>query len=328
MSFAVKTGLVSIVVASYNHAEYLEQRMESLLNQTYKYIEVIVIDDGSIDDSIEILRKYETHPKVKLIVREKNGGWVEVSNQGAEFSSGEFIIFANCDDACDLQMIERLVEGMQANPSAGISYCRSLMIKEDGKSIGDDFSKREKSFRFMCANDVLINKIKMRIFLLYSCVIPNLSAALFRTKCFRDSGGLTMDYRVCSDWDLFFRVVKNHDVFYVAKPLNYFRQHTTTIRSNTNERVVYEEYFRLLLGWLSQIDLTVIERSRVRVRVMYLWASHFLLPNTNGIANFQYHLKCVFSHDSYAIFFLPFAIMIRLIFIIRIVFLHAFKIRF
>lgn len=320
MSVVVKTGLVSVVVASYNHAEYLEQRIESLINQTYQDIEILVIDDCSTDNSVEVLRKYETHAKVKLTIREQNGGWVAVSNQGVDFSSGEFVIFANCDDACDPRMIERLVEGMRKNPSAGISYCRSLMIDEDGKLIGDDFSLREKSFRTKCTHDVLIHKREMNIFLLYSCVIPNLSAALFRTECYRNTGGLTPAYRVCSDWDLFFKVVNHHDVFYVAKPLNYFRQHTTTIRSSTKERVVYEEYFRLLLGRLNQLDLTVLERSRVRVRVMYLWASHLLLPTINGIANFVYHLKCVSSHDSYAIMFLPFAVIARFIVLTRILF--------
>jgi glycosyltransferase involved in cell wall biosynthesis len=322
MSFEVKQNLVSVVVASYNHAEYLVQRMESLLNQTYQYIEILVIDDCSTDNSVEILRKFEIHSKVKLILREKNGGWVAVSNQGAELASGEFLIFANCDDACDPRMIERLVERMRENPTAAISYCRSLMINEDGQTIGDDFSLREKSFRTKCTVDALIEKRKMSIFLLYSCVIPNLSAALFRTDCYKDSGGLIANYRVCSDWDLFFRIVNKHDVFYVAEPLNYFRQHTTTIRSRTKEKILYEEYFILLLGRLKQYDLTVYERNRVRLRVMYLWASHILLPNINGIVNFKFHLNCISSFDSYAILFLPFALIIRLFVITRIVLLN------
>ena len=101
MTMMGKPGLVSIVVASYNHAEFLEQRMTSLINQTYQNIEILVIEDCSPDNSLEVLRKYESHPKVKLIVREKNGGWVAVSNQGIDLSSGEFVLFANCDDDCD-----------------------------------------------------------------------------------------------------------------------------------------------------------------------------------------------------------------------------------
>ena len=118
-------GLVSIVVASYNHARFLDRRMQSLLAQTYAPIEIIVIDDRSPDDSVAVLRKYASHNNVTLLVREQNGGWVTVSNQGVSLARGEFVLFANCDDACEPTMIARLIEGMRAAPGAGISFCRS-----------------------------------------------------------------------------------------------------------------------------------------------------------------------------------------------------------
>jgi len=313
MSAAVKPGLVSVIVASYNHAKFLEKRMDSLINQTYQDIEILVIDDYSPDNSVEILRRYESHPKVRLIIREKNSGWVAVSNQGVEMSAGEFVIFANCDDSSDPQMIERLVEGMRANPTAGITYCRSLMIDEGGMQLRDDFLIREKAFRVKCYNDALISKNEMSRFLLHSCVIPNLSAALFRRECYTSAGGLTSDYRVCSDWDLFFKVVVRYDVAYIADPLNKFRQHKTTIRSSTKDRIIYEEFIRLLLGQIKQLDLTLIERVRFRTRVMYLWAIHLLPPSFGGVSDFYYHLRCVISHDSVALIFLPLAIFFRFV---------------
>ena len=109
-SVEVVPDLVSIVVASYNHAAHLERRLESLISQTYHNIEILIIDDCSPDNSVEVLRQYEPHPKVKLVVRETNAGWVTVFNQGIEMSSGEFILFANCDDDCDPCLIENLVK--------------------------------------------------------------------------------------------------------------------------------------------------------------------------------------------------------------------------
>ena len=305
MRAEVKSGLVSIIVASYNHAEYLEQRMDSLINQTYENIEIIVVDDCSPDNSIQVLRKYESHPKVKLIIREKNGGWVTVSNQGVEMSLGEFIIFANCDDTCEKTMIERLVASMRTNPTAGISYCRSLMIDEKGGLLGDDFAGREKAFRMKCANAVLLSKKEMSRFLLNSCVIPNLSAALFRKECYLSVGGLVSDFRVCSDWDIFFKIVTQYDVAYVADSLNGFRQHKTTIRSSTKERIVYEEYIRLLLSQMKKFNLTYKERARVRVRVMYLWSAHILQTPLIGVSNLFYHIKCIFRFDPFAFLFFP-----------------------
>ena len=313
MSSSGKLGLVSVVVASYNHAEYLEQRMDSLINQTYQDIEILVIDDCSLDNSVEVLRRYEPHPKVRLIVREHNGGWVTVSNQGVEISSGEYIIFANCDDACDPRMIERLVDAMKSNPSAGIAFCRSLMIDEGGKLLGDDFSVRENSFRTKCNKDVLLTKKEMSRFLLHSCVIPNLSAALFRRVCYSDAGGLTSAYRVCSDWDLFFRVVARNDVAYIAAPLNEFRQHETTIRSSTKDRVMYEEFMRLLLGQIALLNLSMLERIKYRLYVMYLWAEHILRPSFSGVLSSLYLLRVVLRLDPIAIAYFPAALLLRAI---------------
>ena len=312
MSDKAIPGLVSIIVASYNHAEFLEQRLDSLINQTYQDIEILVIDDCSTDNSVEILRRYESHPKVRLIVRGQNGGWVKVSNQGVEMSVGEFIIFANCDDASELQMVERLVAAMRAHSTAGISYCRSLMIDENNSVIGDDFLGRERSFRVKCYIDALITRKEMSRFLLHSCVIPNLSAALFRKEHLISVGGLTSDYRVCSDWDLFFRMATRYDVAYIAAPLNKFRQHETTIRSSTKGRIIYEEIIRLLLGQIKVLDLTLMERIKSRARVMYIWAFHLASPSFSGIFNFYYHFKRVMHHDPFALIFLPLAILLRL----------------
>ncbi len=302
MTGAAEPGLVSVVVASYNHAEYLAQRMESLINQTYQNLEILVIDDCSPDDSVEVLRRYESHPKVRLIIRERNGGWVTVSNQGVEMSSGEFVIFANCDDECDPRMIERLIDAMNANPSAGIAFCRSLLVDEHGRISGDDFAIREKAFRIRCATDTLLTGSEMSRFLLHCCVIPNLSAALLRKECFSSIGNFTSAYRVGSDWDVFIRIAARYDFAYIAEPLNRFRQHKATICSSTEEKVIYEEYLRLLLGQIRSLDLTFVERCRVRMRAMSLWARHLL--SWGGLRNFPYHFGRVIELDTLSLLFL------------------------
>lgn len=311
MTVEVKPGLVTVVVASYNHAEFLIQRMESLIAQTYQDLEILVIDDCSTDNSIEVLRRYQSHPKVNLVVREKNGGWVAVSNQGLEMATGEFVIFANCDDDCDPYMIQRLVDAMTRNPTAGVAFCRSLLVDAHNIGLGDDFVVREPSFRVRCATDTLLSGAEMGRFLLHSCVIPNLSAALIRRTCFASVGNLSSAYRVCCDWDLYFRIVAHYDVAYIADPLNRFRQHETTIRSITKERVIYEEYFRLLLGQIKLLNLTSIERCRSRLHVMYLWSMHLLTPSRSGLKNFPYHLRRVFRLDPFALLFLAPSLVLR-----------------
>jgi glycosyltransferase involved in cell wall biosynthesis len=285
--------------------------MDSLLAQSYRDLEIIVIEDVSPDNSLEVLRRYENNPLVKLIVREQNAGWVNVSNQGINLASGEFILFANCDDACDTLMVERLVAAMREHPSAGIAFCRSLLIDENDCVLGEDFNTREAAFRRLCAVDRLISGAIMSRFLLKSCVIPNLSAALFRKGCLAQVGKFSSEYRVCSDWDLFFRIAARHDVAYVCTPLNRFRQHATTIRSVTKERVINEEYLRVLLGHMAKIDLSVTERCLCRTQIMHLWAVHLMSPSWNGLRNFPYHLRKVIEFDVLSLAFLFPALALR-----------------
>lgn len=303
-------GLVSVVVASYNHAEYLVRRMESLVAQTYPSIEILVIDDRSPDNSVEVLRPFEAHPHVTLTVREQNGGWVAVSNQGFTSTSGEFVLFANCDDACSPRMIERLVAALQAAPSATVAFCRSRMVDQAGAVLGDDFSVRERAFRERCAGDTVITGEEMRRFLMHSCVIPNLSAALFRREALDRVGLLSPDYRACSDWDLFFRLADVGDVAYVAEPLNDFRQHPTTIRSATKGRVTFDEFCRVLLGELRRSRFSVAERWRFRHHVMYLWAIELLAPGP-AWRNVPFHLSRIRAIDAPALLTLPVALATR-----------------
>lgn len=311
MSIAAQPGLVTVVVASYNHAEFLVQRMDSLIGQTYKDLEILVTDDCSTDDSVGVLGQYRSDPRVILVVREKNGGWVTASNQGLEMATGEFVLFANCDDDCDPRMIERLVGAKNANPTAGIAFCLSLLVDEHDRLLGDDFVVRESSFRVRCASDTLLTRAEMGRFLLHACVIANLSAALIRKACFERVGKFSSSYRVGSDWDLYFRIVAHYDVAYVTEPLNKFRQHKTTISNVTRERVIVEEYFRLLLSRIKEMDLTSSERRRFRLHVMYLWATHILRPSREGLRNFPYHLRRVLSLDPIAVLFLPAGTVLR-----------------
>jgi glycosyltransferase involved in cell wall biosynthesis len=298
------SGKVSLVVASFNHATFLTSRIDSLLLQTYSDIDILVIDDKSTDNSIEVLRRYDLNPKIKLLQRELNGGWVVVSNQGLELTSGEFVLFANCDDECEPLLVERLVSALRLNPSAGVAFSRSLLIDENSNIIGDDFLIREASFLKRCAEDSLLSGEEMAKFLLHSCVIPNLSAALFRRECLVKIGNFSSEYKVCSDWDLFFRMAERYDFAYVSDPLNRFRQHSKTIRSVTKEKVIYEEYFRLLLSKISHINLSAFEQAKYRTRVMYLWMVHLFSFSFNGIFNSPYHLKKICQYDFISLIFL------------------------
>lgn len=226
--------LVSIIVTSYNHAEYLKKRMDSLLDQTYKNLEIIVVDDCSTDGSIVILENYRKYDHIRVIALEKNTGYANVSNLGAGMAKGDYIMFAECDDFDSPLHVETLVRSLKDHGDAGVAYCRSAMVDDKGKFCGDDLQVREPAFQALCSSDTMISGPRMQKFLLKSCVIPNMSAALIRKNIFDAVGGLSLLYRACADWDLWCRIAENSDFYYVAASLNNFRSHSTTVRNTAS----------------------------------------------------------------------------------------------
>ena len=139
---------------------------------------------------------------------------------------------------------------------------------------------------------------------MHSCIIPNLSAALFRRRCFVEHGVLSTEYKVCCDWELFFRLAHVYDFYYLAEPLNYFRQHATTIRSTTKDRIIYEEYFRLLFGQLNWWDFLEDEKELFKIQIGQIWASHLFQTPANGIRNFFFLLRTAKRYDSHSLGYL------------------------
>lgn len=129
--------LVSILINNYNYAQFLGQAIESALNQTYKNVEVIVVDDGSTDNSREIISSYGD--RIKSIYK-KNGGQASAFNAGFAASNGEFIFLLDADDLFDIQKIEKLIKFSEYNDEIGwifhrIKYVDSQLNEMDKLNI-------------------------------------------------------------------------------------------------------------------------------------------------------------------------------------------------
>jgi glycosyltransferase involved in cell wall biosynthesis len=108
---------VSVIVPNYNHARYLRQRIDSVLGQTYRDFEVILLDDCSTDESRSIISEYENHPKVRIELNDKNSGspfkqW----NKGVRLAHGKYVWIAESDDYADERLLERLVSMLEEGP--------------------------------------------------------------------------------------------------------------------------------------------------------------------------------------------------------------------
>lgn len=267
-------ALISVIVTSYNHAEYLDQRMESLLRQTYPDLEIIVVDDCSTDNSLAVLEKYKKDPRVRIIALTANGGYARASNLGVTLSRGEYVMLAECDDYNEPSHIAVLHDMLAADDRAGIAYCRSRLVDGSGRTLGNDFLTREKAFKALCAGNAFIPKRAMQRFLLIACVIPNMSAALIRKSCFNRVKGLSPDYKACADWDFWCRCSLEGDFYYAAACLNNFRTHAASVRSTSGIEQPLTEIMDILFAAGKRIDLSGWERFRFRLNIGYIWASY------------------------------------------------------
>jgi teichuronic acid biosynthesis glycosyltransferase TuaG len=124
--------LVSIITPSYNSEEYISQTIESVLSQTYKNFELIIIDDGSLDNSLEIINKYVVKDeRVKLIISKENGGAGIARNEGIKFSKGKFIAFLDSDDLWLPEKLEKQISFMIRN-NYNFSFTSYEKINEAG----------------------------------------------------------------------------------------------------------------------------------------------------------------------------------------------------
>ena len=113
--------LVSIIVPVYNAEKYLDRCLDSLINQTYNNLEIILINDGSIDDSKSILNQYKNKDNRIKVYNQENLGAAQTRNNGIQFSSGEFITFVDADDFIEENYIKNLVNGMKENTDIVLS---------------------------------------------------------------------------------------------------------------------------------------------------------------------------------------------------------------
>jgi glycosyltransferase involved in cell wall biosynthesis len=298
---------VAVIVASYNHAEFLYQRMQSIIDQTHQDLEVLVIDDCSTDNSREVLEQFKFDPRIKLIFSDVNRGWVATSNVGFEKTSAEFVLFANCDDFCDPQLISSLLEALELNPTAAVSFCQSTLVDHNNVQIGTDRMHRSRKFKYLTEGDTLIDSCTATEMLIESCIIPNLSAALFRREVLVEAAILSDSFSVVSDWELFLKIAKRHDIAYVHSSFNSFRQHDTTIRSSTKDRKIFYEYFELLL---SQLPFQGKRMNRlVRTSVLSKWISYIISSPVSAFQNLPLDVSFFIRRDQRVFLYLPSALI-------------------
>ena len=183
--------MVSAVIPSYGGAAFLERCVDSVLNQTYQHIEVIVVDDNGLGTPAQLLtasvmEKYGRDSRVRYVCHEKNINGSAARNTGVKNSKGEFIALIDDDDVLYPEKIKRQVELLDSLPeSFGATYC-ACDIFHDGKKVGETSVSQSGSILYEC----LSNKVQMAS-----------TSLLIRKSAYLAIGGFDESFRRHQDWE-------------------------------------------------------------------------------------------------------------------------------
>lgn len=134
-------GLVSVVLPTYNHVKYLKQSIESVLNQSYSHLELIIVNDGSTDKTRELLKDYESNPLV-TVIHQENTGLPNALNEGFALAKGEFLTWTSADNYYNEVAIQSMVEFLGINKEVGVVYGNYLAVNENGEKLTSSNSWR------------------------------------------------------------------------------------------------------------------------------------------------------------------------------------------
>lgn len=242
------TPLISVIIPNYNHARYLDERIQSVLNQTYQNFEVIILDDKSTDNSLEVINKYKDNPHVaKIAVNEQNSGSTfKQWQKGFELAKGELIWIAESDDSCDKNFLSTLVPIYRKN-NASIAFVRSVKM-DSGGNLKGLFPYQED----LMDDITLDGKQFISEYLYRKNLIMNASATLFDKKIAMQIDKGYINFKGSGDWLFWIEIAEHGSVCFVNKNMNYFRIHenNTTIQIQRTGKDFFENYdiFQYLLS--------------------------------------------------------------------------------
>ncbi|MEH1806175.1 glycosyltransferase family 2 protein [Nostoc sp.] len=208
---------VSIVIPAYNSLKFLPETMESVFKQTFKDFEVLVVNDGSSDDTEHWVSQI-ADPRFKLITQE-NQGLSGARNTGIAHASGEYIAFLDADDLWEPTKLEKQVLCLEENSEIGLVYTWVALIDENGNFTG-------RVFKNYAENDVWHKLIEHNI-------VESGSVAMVRRQCFDTCGVFDRNLRsFVEDWDMWLRIASRYPFKVMKEPLVYYRQHSTSASKN------------------------------------------------------------------------------------------------
>ena len=223
--------ICSIIVPCYNSAKYLPLCLDSILKQTYKQFEVVVVNDGSTDDTDLVIKPYLDDPRIKYI-KQDNAGPPKARNTGINNADGDYIAFLDSDDLWEATKLEKQMQ-LFSDPHVGVVYCAVRYIDELGQDV-------------YCPDQMEYLKPRegnVTEFLFIDNFV-SFSSVVIRRKCLDKAGLFDEELGSSEDWDLLLRISAFFGFRYIDEPLLFYRFHDNQVSKDTEKRFLYNDRIR------------------------------------------------------------------------------------
>ena len=286
----MKQPFVSVIIPNYCHARYLDQRIQSVLNQTYQNFEVIILDDCSPDDGASkvVIEKYRKNPHVSRVVYNEvnSGSPFKQWEKGICLAKGELIWIAESDDKCLSNLLETLVFQFQKESQLVLSFCKTIAFGDDGHEdrldplplLGDMvFKSKEFVSRYMT----------------HGCPMLNASACLFKKDVAMKIAPVYSNFKGAGDRMFWTEICECGKVAVVNEWLNLMRFHPNNSTKRNNREGINQREDKIILdyiynrGYITHKEYQLLKKTYVKIHIFQMLTDPILKTELYKIWEFS-----------------------------------------
>jgi glycosyltransferase involved in cell wall biosynthesis len=230
---------VSVILPNYNYARYLKECLRSILRQSFDDFDLLYVDDASTDASNAIVETFRENPKLRVQTHATNSGTVYRRwNEAAREAKGDWLWFPNADDAIRPNFLRELLALADAHPRVAVVHARNMRMDAGGRIVGDGWAGQPELVGRLRRDYVAAGHEEV-LYLSGGCYLTSASALILRRDAFQAAGGFDERLWGCADYDLYLRILHQHDIAYRAEPLAYYRIHGENTTTSTRNVVFF-----------------------------------------------------------------------------------------
>jgi glycosyltransferase involved in cell wall biosynthesis len=253
----MKNPRVSVIIPTYNRAYFLPRAVKSVLAQTFQDFELIVVDDGSTDDTKKTVKEFQKKDKrIKYIWQENSGRPAVAKNTGIKAAQGRYIAFLDDDDEWLPEKLEKQLKLFNETKNLGVVGCNCWNVYENKNN-----KKREYRIKKNANQKSVFSKNLER------CFIHSSSSVIIPRRVFDAVGLYDESLNINDDWDLYIRILKNHVFDFAGEPLFCYYIHDKNISGDASCLQHIEDLTRMLDKHKKDYDDNLLAKSRVLVSI-------------------------------------------------------------